>query len=64
MNYMIAECKRMNYWFEDPPNEEIKLMYQKVSPLVFSLCKNLRAETFKWNTLSRKVYVATKQSKQ
>ena len=64
INFMIEECKRMNYWFEDPTNEQIKTMYQKVSPLVFSLCKNLRAETFKWNTLSRKVYVQIKQSKQ
>ena len=58
MDFMIVECKRLNYWFENPSDDQIKVMYDRASPQVFSLCKSQRAEAFKWNTLSRKVYTA------
>ena len=64
MEFMIKECKRLNDWYKDPTDEQIKRMYQRSSPKVFSLCKSLRCEAFKWNTLSRKVYLATKTKKQ
>ena len=62
MDFMIVEYKRLNYWFENPSDDQIKVMYDKASPKVFSLCKSQRAEAFKWNTLSRKVYTAAKNN--
>ena len=59
--FMIKECKSRNFWFTDPTEEQIESMYKKSSPKVFSLCKSARAEAFKWNTLSRKVYAALKK---
>ena len=61
MDFMVVECKRLSYYFEYPTDEQIKLMYNKASPKVFGLCKSQRAEAFKWNTLSRKVYSAQKK---
>jgi len=63
MDFMIVECKRLNCWFENPNNDQLKLMYNKASPKVFGLCKSQRAEAFKWSTLSRKVFNAEKSNK-
>ena len=64
MDFMIKECKELNYWFSNPTEEQIQLMYKKSCPKVFSLCNSMRAEAFKWNTLSRKVYLALRKPKQ
>jgi len=63
MDFMVVECKRLNCWFENPNNDQLKLMYNKASPKVFGLCKSQRAEAFKWSTLSRKVFNAAKNNK-
>ena len=63
MHYMIDEAKRLNCYVDNPDEDQVQSMYEKICNCVFKLSKDPRCEHFLWSTHEKSLRKFLKQSK-